>query len=177
MDTLQILCTLRNVNSFVDVCASDLLPCSITKTCTVIVNADPHTKGGSQWLAAHFRPKFSYAYYFDSYGIVPFVPEILAFVTRNCTTWDRNKRQLQSLTSEVCGKYCCLFACTWIGDTLPSNSWRSSEHKQTGRWRCSRPNSGLRCLVAAGVMLSQLSIKGEYFGRFLSFLNMAVGSR
>jgi len=106
MDTLQILCTLRNVNSFLDVYASDLLPRSITKTCT----ADPHTEGGSHWLAVHFRPKSLYAYYFDSYGIVPFVPDILAFVTRNCTIWDHNKRTLQSLTSDVCGKYCCLFA-------------------------------------------------------------------
>jgi len=47
MDTLQILCTLRNVNSFLDVYASDLLPRSITKTCTAIVYADPHTEGGS----------------------------------------------------------------------------------------------------------------------------------
>ena len=110
MDTVQILCTLRNANSFLDVYASDPLPRSITKTCMFIVNADPHTKGGSHWLAVHFRPKSSYAYYFDSYGIVPFVPDILAFVKRNCTTWDHNRRQLQSLTSDVCGKYCCLFA-------------------------------------------------------------------
>ena len=93
-----------------DVYASDLLPRSITKTCTVIVNADPHTKGVSHWPAVHFRAKSSYAYYFDSYGIVPFVPEIVDFVRRNSTTWDRNKIQLQSLTSDVCGKYCCLFA-------------------------------------------------------------------
>jgi len=110
MDTLQILCTLRNVNSFLDVYASDLLPRSITKTRTVIVNADPQPKGGSHWLAVHFRPKSSYAQYFDSYGIVPFVPDIVEFVQRNSTTWDRNKRQLESLTCDVCGKYCCLFA-------------------------------------------------------------------
>jgi len=110
MGTLQILCTLRNVKSFLDVYASDLLPRSITKTCTVIVNAYPHTKRGSHWLAVHFPPKSSYAYYFDSYGIVPFVPEIVDFVRRNSTTWDRNKRQQQILTSDVCGKYCCLFA-------------------------------------------------------------------
>ena len=109
MDTVQILCTLRNVNSFLDVYASHLLPRSITKTCTAIVNADPHTEGGSHWLAIHFCPKSSSAYYFDSYGIVLFVPDILAFIKRNCTTWDYNKRQLQSLTSDVCGKYSCLF--------------------------------------------------------------------
>jgi len=110
MDTLQILCTLYNVNSFLDVYASDLLPRSIRKTCTAIVNADPHTEGGSHWLVVQIDLKSSYAYYFESYGIVPFVPDILAFVKRNCTTWDRNKRQLQSLTSDVYGKYCCLFA-------------------------------------------------------------------
>jgi len=110
MDTLKILCTLRNVKSFLDVYASELLPRSITKTFTVIVNADPHTKGGSYWLAVHFQPKSSYACYFDSYGIVPFVPDIVDFVQRNSTIWDRNKRQLQSLRSDVCGKYCCLFA-------------------------------------------------------------------
>jgi len=110
LDTLQILCTLRNVKSFLDVYASELLPRLITKTCTVIVNADLHTKGGSHWLAVHFRPKSSYAYYFDSYGIVPYVPDIVDFVQRNSTTWDCNKRQLESLTCDVCGKYSCLFA-------------------------------------------------------------------
>jgi len=50
------------------------------------------------------------AYYFDSYGIVPFVPDIIAFIKRNCTTWDYNKKEMQSLTSDFCGKYCCLFA-------------------------------------------------------------------
>ena len=90
--------------------ASYLLPPSITKICNAIVNTDPHTEGGSHWLAVHFRPKSSYAYYFDSYGIVSFVPDILAFVTCNCKSWDHNKRTLQSLTSDVCGKYCSLFA-------------------------------------------------------------------
>jgi len=110
MDNLQILCTLRNVNSYLDVYASDLLPRSITKFCTFIINAFPHTKRGSHGLGDHFRTKSSYVYNFDSNGIVPFVPDILAFVKRNCTTWDRNRRQLQSLTSDVCGKYCFLFS-------------------------------------------------------------------
>jgi len=109
MDTVQLLCTLRKVNSFLYVYPSDLLPRSITNICTVIVNADHHTVGDSQWLAIHFCPKASSAYYFDSYCIAPFVPDILALVKRNCTTWDRYKLQLQSLTSDVCGKYCCLF--------------------------------------------------------------------
>jgi len=82
-------------------------------------NADPHTKGGSHWLAVHFQTKSSYAYNFDSYGIVPFVPAIVDFFQRNSTTWDRNKRQLQSLTSDVCGKYCCLFVLYMDRDYTP----------------------------------------------------------
>ena len=78
MDTVQILCTLRNVKSFLDVYASDLLPRSITKT----VNADSHTEGVSHWLAVPFRRKSSSAYYFDSYGIVPVVPAILISIRR-----------------------------------------------------------------------------------------------
>ena len=110
MDAVQILYTLRKENTFLDVYASDLLPRSITKTCTAIGNADSHTDGGLHWLAVHFRPKSSSSYYFDSYGIVPFLPDILAYINRNCTTWEYNKRQLQSLISDVCCKYCCLYA-------------------------------------------------------------------
>jgi len=109
MDTVQILCTLCNVIYFLDIYASDPLPRSITKTCTLIFSADPHTEVGSQWLAIHFRRKSSRAYYFDSYGIVPFVTDILVFIRRNCTTWAHKKRHLQFLTSYVYGTYCCLF--------------------------------------------------------------------
>jgi len=106
MDTVQMLCTLRDVSLFLEVFPSDLLPQSITRTSTVIVNADSHTDGVSQWLAAHFRPKSSSAHYFDSYGIVPPVPSIQAFIKRKCMIWDYNRRQLQGLTTDVYGKYC-----------------------------------------------------------------------
>ena len=110
MDTMQILCTLRNVRSFLGVFLSDLLPQSVSQSGTVIINADPHTEKGSHWLAVLFRPKSASAYYFDSYGFVPHVPNIHAFIRRNSTVSNYNKRQLQGLTNNVCGKYCCLFA-------------------------------------------------------------------
>jgi len=110
MDTVQILFTLPDVGSILDFLAIDLLPSSITNSCIVIVNADPHTKGMFPLASLHFRPESSSAQYIDSYGIVPFVPDILAFIRRNCTTWDVNRRNMQGLTSDVCGKYCCLFS-------------------------------------------------------------------
>ena len=112
MDMWQILCTLRDVNSFLDIFPSDFFPSSRTvlKPCTLIVNADPHKEGDSHWLSTHLTHRSSSAYYFDSYGIVPLVQSIQAFQKRHCTTWEYNKRQLQGLTSEFCGHYCCLLA-------------------------------------------------------------------
>jgi len=77
MDTVQIL---RDVSSFLDVYLSDLLTQSITRTSIAIINADPATERGSHRLAVHFRTKYSSAYYVDSYGILPLVPSIEAFI-------------------------------------------------------------------------------------------------
>ena len=110
MDTRQIICTLKTVNSILGVYPSDLLPHSIQRAGTLIINTDPHTKKGSHWLAIHFQPKSSTAFYFDSYGQPPYNTDIQTFLRRNCTVWDYNKTQLQGPTSIVCGKYCCLFA-------------------------------------------------------------------
>ena len=106
MDTLQIMCALRDLRSFAGVFTSDLLPHSIAHACTVIINADPLTEKGSHWLAVQFLPKSSSAYCFVSYGLPPtLVPAIHEFIRRNCAVWDYNRRQLQGLTSNVCGKY------------------------------------------------------------------------
>ena len=101
MDNVQILFTLRNVNSFLGVIPSDILSNSIARSGTVIINADPHTEKGSHWLAIHFEPKASSAYYFDYYGISPLVPTLHAFLRRNCTVWVYNTVQLQGMTSTV----------------------------------------------------------------------------
>jgi len=81
MDPFQILWSLRDLTSFLDVFPSDRLPSSrpILKPCTLIVNPDPHTEGGSHWLAIRLTPRCSCAYYFDSYAIVPVVPNYPKF--------------------------------------------------------------------------------------------------
>jgi len=109
MNTTQIFCTLRNVRSFLGVFPSGLLPQSVAQSGRVIINADPHTEKVSHWLTLHCRPKSASAYYFDSYAFVPLVPDIQAFIRRKSTVSYYNKRQLQGLTSNVCGKFCCLF--------------------------------------------------------------------
>ena len=67
MDTAQITYILKDVPRFLGVYLSDLLPTTIHKTGTVIINADHHTREGSHWLAIHLEHLLSYASYFDSY--------------------------------------------------------------------------------------------------------------
>jgi hypothetical protein len=110
MDTLQILCILCDVKTFLVVFPSDLLPHSITQPGTIIVNCDPHMEEGSHWLAINFQPKSFSGFYFDSYGLHPYIPSIRSLLKRTCSVWDFNTTQLQGLTSSVYGQYCCLFA-------------------------------------------------------------------
>jgi len=109
MDTVQIVCTLKDISTFRGVYTSDLLPTSI-QSGTVIINADPHTREGSHWLAIHFNSPLSAAFYFDSYGCAPSDLNILSFLKRNRTVWSYNTSSLQGPTSVVSGHYCCLFA-------------------------------------------------------------------
>jgi hypothetical protein len=109
MDTVQIRYTLKDVISFLGVYPSYLLPRSIVQTGSVIVNTDPHTEEGSQWLAIHFQPKSSSAFHFDSYGNPASVPDIKDFIRRCCTVCHYNTVRFQGATTTLCGHYCCLF--------------------------------------------------------------------
>jgi len=98
-----------------------MLPHSITRPGTIIVNTDAHTQTGSHWLAIRLEPRSSSAFYFDSYGLSPNVLDIQTFLRRNCTVLNYNTVQLQGSTSTVCKQYCCL-PCTRIEATPVSNS-------------------------------------------------------
>ena len=136
-----------------------------------IVNTDPHTERGSHCLDIRITPRSSSAYYFESYGIIPLVPSIQAFLKRNCTTWEYNRRQLQGLSSDVWSVLLSsLSSCTRV--TPLSNSTRSSPTvaMQTDRWRrCSRPNLGPPCCVAAGVNAAAAAYKRYVLSKILSF--------
>ena len=107
-----MLCTLKDVISFLGVYPSDILPSppSLTRSATLIVNTDPHTANGTHWLAIHLQPRSYSGYFFDSYGLPPHLPSILTLLRRACSVWEYNTTHLQGLTSTFCDKYCCLFA-------------------------------------------------------------------
>ena len=111
MDTRRIMCCLRYVSSYLCVFPSDLLPQNpIARSGTLNVNTDPHAESGSHCLAIHLQSRSHSSYYFDNYGLPPFIVSIQFFINRNCIVWDYNAIQLQELTSTVCGKYCCFLA-------------------------------------------------------------------
>jgi hypothetical protein len=90
MNTLQILCTLRDVKSFLGIFPSDLLTRTITQPGTIIVNCDPHTEDGSHWLAINFQPNSCSGFYFDSYELRPYIPSIRSLLKRTCPVWNLN---------------------------------------------------------------------------------------
>jgi hypothetical protein len=112
MDTCQITCCLRDVKSFRYVFPSDLLQHNLdaARTGTVIINADSHTEKVSHWLAVHIQKSSYSSYYFDSYGLTPFLPSIYTFLKHNSSVWDYKTVHLQGLITTVCGQYCCLSA-------------------------------------------------------------------
>ena len=95
MDTVHILCTLRDVRSFLGVFPSDLLP----RSGTVIINVDPQTEKGSHWLADHFLPRSYTSHCFESDRLPPFIPAVQTFVRCNRSVWNYNSVQLQGPTS------------------------------------------------------------------------------
>jgi len=74
-----------------------------------IINCDTSNLPGSHWICIYFSPLMQ-GYYFDSYGIPPYIPQHKYFLIKNSKhCWKYNKVELQSLDSSVCGHYCCLF--------------------------------------------------------------------
>ena len=110
MDTPQILCTLTDVTSFLGGYPSNILPPSITRSATLIVNTDPLIAKRTHWLGIHPQPRSYSGYFFDSYGLPPLIPSILTFLRRTCSVWEYNTTQLQEWTCNVCEHYCCIFA-------------------------------------------------------------------
>ena len=114
MDGIQINRLLRPLNIFRGVYASDRLPIS-PRNGVYIINLDPSNLPGSHWVAVYLRNHL--AEYFDSYGLLPFVPNIINFL--KTFTVIHNRVQIQSFRSDICGEYCCLYTVSKsLGQTL-----------------------------------------------------------
>lgn len=79
-----------------------------TKPTAFVFNTDDHTKSGMHWVAVYVNESNN-GWYFDSYGLPPFVPDHINRLRRNCKHFRWNSIQLQSESSDVCGQYCLMF--------------------------------------------------------------------
>jgi len=90
--------------------ACDQLPESVYNyPCSMIVNTDPSFKSGEHWVAIYFDQEHC-CEYFDSFGLLPYIPSIVNFIKNNSTSLSSyNYFHLQSVYSSVCGLYCIYF--------------------------------------------------------------------
>jgi hypothetical protein len=100
----------------IGVYAADKLPSRYSKPAALIANTDEQGKPGTHWVAIYI-PKSGKSEYFDSYGLPPFVKHHILFL--NKVTWTHNRKEMQSLTSNVCGNYCLMYLASRMnGHTL-----------------------------------------------------------
>lgn len=73
-----------------------------------VVNYDAHDRPGTHWVAVSFD-RLGIAEHFDSYGLAPLSYELLNFLDEHSHWWTHNTQRLQTVTSSLCGQYCCLY--------------------------------------------------------------------
>ena len=179
MDTQQIMCCLLYVSSFLDVFQSHLLPRhSIARSGTLIATTDPHKESGSHWLAIHLQSRSHSSYYFDSYGLPPYIPSIQSFFRRNCLLWDYNSVQLQGPTSNICRKYCCLFALYMDRDYNLNNSSDYLLQRPPTSWfrTCSCRSLGLYEICPEEGSAVAIELKRKYILQILRITRNAYSS-
>ena len=109
MNSLQIQLALRHINaSTVGVFPADKIPIILERPCAIVANTDDSKKPGAHWVAMYVDSE-GRGTFFDSYGLPPMVPQHIDRLRRNCTVYEWNIQQLQSINSIVCGEYCIDF--------------------------------------------------------------------
>lgn len=112
MDSISIHCAIKpfqRQNIFKGVFPCDSLPNKFSLPAIFVINLSPHTESGSHWVAAYISVNKS-AFYFDSFGLPIRNSYILRFLKKHAIRVTYNKSQLQHVTSNKCGKFCCAFA-------------------------------------------------------------------
>lgn len=74
------------------------------KSMSCIINLDDSGGPGSHWCACYYKPKLSYSFYFDSFGLKP-PKDVIKFLKRFNKPIYYNDVNIQSLDSVRCGSY------------------------------------------------------------------------
>lgn len=111
MDTISIREFIKphqRSNIFKGVFPCDSIPHSFSLPAAFVINLSPHNEAGTHWVALYISDCGT-AFYFDSFGLKPSNPHINAFIRMHAKTVSYNKKQLQHISSNKCGRFCCVF--------------------------------------------------------------------
>lgn len=75
------------------------------KSMSCIVNLDDSKGPGTHWVCCYYKPKLSYSFFFDSFGLKP-PKDVVKFLKRFNKPIYYNDVNIQSLDSVRCGHYC-----------------------------------------------------------------------
>jgi hypothetical protein len=96
-----------SVKHSVGVYSAENLPSKINRPAAIIVHSENSDKDIGHWLAIYLTKKC--AFYFDSYGLKPYVTNHINFLARNANKIYYNKKCYQAPATTVCGGYCLVF--------------------------------------------------------------------
>lgn len=109
MNTREIISAIRAVKAdSIGVYAANHVPKLLTTPAAIVTNIDTSDKPGSHWVAIYID-KHGHGNYYDSYGVAPISPYHLDRLRKNCVRFQWNKKQVQSVDSQVCGEHCVMF--------------------------------------------------------------------
>lgn len=111
MDTLSIINVIKpyqRYNIFKGVFPCDLLPKKFSLPAIFVINLSPHSEPGSHWIAIYIT-SMRHAFYFDSFGFPVNNQYISLFLKKHANKINYNVKQLQHITSNKCGHFCCAF--------------------------------------------------------------------
>lgn len=103
---LELCCSKYKL--FCGVYPRDMLPIPRQRPCIIVANTDRSHERGTHWVAFYFTETTDY--YFDSYGLYPSQLEFVMYLNKySHKNWVYNCKQLQGVSSAVCGHYVTLF--------------------------------------------------------------------
>ena len=121
MDTLQIMCTLRDVESFL-VLASDMLPPPRSITRPGTINTDP-IQSGSHRLAIHLRHRTCSSTSSTRTACSPSCPIYCTFWKRAAVPCGITRRNCNASTAKSAAIIAACSLSTWTEGARPHNSW------------------------------------------------------
>lgn len=95
-------------NVFKGVFPCDGLPTSFRVPAAFVINLSAHDEAGTHWVALYIS-QCGNAFYFDSFGVKPTNCHIIAFLKMHTKRVGYNKKQIQHISSNKCGQFCCIF--------------------------------------------------------------------